>query len=93
MKRWFRSLKTECLDRMVFFGRKSLENACVNTSSITTPNGIIRDAAMSWLSRTVMLVLLLAGSNAESDSVASSSITTVALPDEPCHESDLNLPR
>lgn len=27
MERWFRSLKTECLDRMVFFGRKSLENA------------------------------------------------------------------
>ena len=27
MERWFRRLKTECLDRMVFFGRKSLENA------------------------------------------------------------------
>ena len=27
MERWFRSLKSECLDRMVFFGRKSLENA------------------------------------------------------------------
>ena len=27
MERWFRSLKTECLDRMIFFGRKSLENA------------------------------------------------------------------
>ena len=27
MERWFRSLKTECLDRMVFFERKSLENA------------------------------------------------------------------
>jgi transposase InsO family protein len=27
MERWFRSLKYECLDRMVFFGRKSLENA------------------------------------------------------------------
>jgi putative transposase len=26
MERWFRSLKSECLDRMVFFGRKSLEN-------------------------------------------------------------------
>ena len=27
MERWFRSLKSECLDRMIFFGRKSLENA------------------------------------------------------------------
>jgi len=27
MERWFRSLKTECLDRMVFFGQMSLENA------------------------------------------------------------------
>ncbi len=27
MERWFRSLKSECLDRMVFFGRKSLEHA------------------------------------------------------------------
>ena len=27
MERWFRSLKSECLDRMVFLGRKSLENA------------------------------------------------------------------
>ncbi len=27
MERWFRSLKSECLDRMIFFGRKSLKNA------------------------------------------------------------------
>ena len=27
MERWFRSLKSECLDRMIFFGRKSLVNA------------------------------------------------------------------
>ena len=27
MERWFRSLKSECLDRMVFFGQKSLEHA------------------------------------------------------------------
>ena len=27
MERWFRSLKSECLDQMVFFERKSLENA------------------------------------------------------------------
>jgi len=27
MERWFRSLKPECLDRMIFFGRTSLENA------------------------------------------------------------------
>ena len=27
MERWFRSLKSECLARMIFFGRKSLENA------------------------------------------------------------------
>ena len=27
MERWFRSLKTEYIDRMIFFGRKSLENA------------------------------------------------------------------
>ncbi|MEO1995145.1 MAG: integrase core domain-containing protein [Planctomycetaceae bacterium] len=27
MERWFRSLKSECLDRMVFFGQKSLEKA------------------------------------------------------------------
>ena len=27
MERWFRSLKSECLERMIFFGRKSLENA------------------------------------------------------------------
>ena len=27
MERWFRSLKSECLDRMISFGRKSLENA------------------------------------------------------------------
>ncbi len=27
MERWFRSLKSECLSRMIFFGRKSLENA------------------------------------------------------------------
>ena len=27
MERWFRSLKSECLDRMIFFGQKSLERA------------------------------------------------------------------
>ena len=27
MERWFRSLKSEWLDRMIFFGRKSLKNA------------------------------------------------------------------
>ena len=27
MERWFLSLKSECLDRMIFFGQKSLENA------------------------------------------------------------------
>jgi len=27
LERWFRSLKSECLDRMIFFGRKSLERA------------------------------------------------------------------
>lgn len=27
MKRWFRSLKSECLDRRIFFRPKSLENA------------------------------------------------------------------
>ena len=27
MERWFRSLKSECLDRMIFFGRGSLERA------------------------------------------------------------------
>jgi transposase InsO family protein len=27
MERWFRSLKSECLDRMIFFGRESLERA------------------------------------------------------------------
>ena len=27
MERWFRSLKSECLDRMIFFGRRSIERA------------------------------------------------------------------
>jgi putative transposase len=27
MERWFRSLKSECLSGMIFFGRQSLENA------------------------------------------------------------------
>ena len=27
MERWFRSLKSECLSRIIFFGRQSLENA------------------------------------------------------------------
>jgi len=27
MERWFRSLKSECLERMIFFGRNSFENA------------------------------------------------------------------
>ena len=27
MERWFRSLKSECLERTIFFGRKSLGNA------------------------------------------------------------------
>ena len=27
MERWFRSLKSECLERMIFFGQKSLERA------------------------------------------------------------------
>ena len=27
MERWFRSLKSECLDRMIFFGRRSVKNA------------------------------------------------------------------
>ena len=27
MERWFRNLKSECLNRMIFFGRTSLENA------------------------------------------------------------------
>ena len=28
MERFFRSLKSECLDRMIFFGERSLRNAC-----------------------------------------------------------------
>ena len=28
LERFFRSLKSECLDRMIFFGEKSLRNAC-----------------------------------------------------------------
>jgi len=27
MERWFRSLKSECLDRMILFGKGSLERA------------------------------------------------------------------
>ncbi|MEO2017317.1 MAG: integrase core domain-containing protein [Fuerstiella sp.] len=27
MERWFRSLKSECLDRMIFFGQRSFERA------------------------------------------------------------------
>jgi len=27
MERWFKSLKTECLDRLIFFGRQSLKRA------------------------------------------------------------------
>ncbi len=27
MERWFRSLRSECLNRMIFFGRKSLQTA------------------------------------------------------------------
>ena len=27
MERWFKSLKSECLDRMIFFGHHSLERA------------------------------------------------------------------
>ena len=27
MERWFRTLKSECLSRIIFFGRQSLENA------------------------------------------------------------------
>ena len=30
MERWFRSLKSECLDRMIFFGQRSLERAVTN---------------------------------------------------------------
>ena len=30
MERWFRSLKSECLHRMVFFGQRSLERAVTN---------------------------------------------------------------
>ena len=30
MERWFRSLKSECLDRMIFFGPRSLERAVAN---------------------------------------------------------------
>ena len=30
MERWFRSLKSECLSRMIFFGRQSLERAVTN---------------------------------------------------------------
>ena len=28
MERFFRSLKSECLERMIFFGERSLRNAC-----------------------------------------------------------------
>ena len=30
MERWFRSLKSECLNRMIFFGQRSLERAVAN---------------------------------------------------------------
>jgi len=30
MERWFRSLKSECLDRMIFFGQRSFERALTN---------------------------------------------------------------
>ena len=30
MERWFRSLKSECLSRIIFFGRQSLERAVTN---------------------------------------------------------------
>jgi len=30
MERWFRRLKSECLDRIIFFGQRSLERAVTN---------------------------------------------------------------
>ena len=43
MERWFRSLKSECLDRMIFFGQWSLENAVRDLNSLLTPKTCIID--------------------------------------------------
>jgi hypothetical protein len=46
-ERWVRSVKEECLSKVILFGERSLRHALAESSSITTANEIIKAKTMS----------------------------------------------
>jgi transposase InsO family protein len=70
MERWFRSLKSECLSRMIFFGRQSLERAVTNFVQHYRARETIRASAMHSSIQRKEAVPSLVRSSAENDSVA-----------------------
>jgi len=93
MERWFRSLKFECLDRMVFFGERSLKRAVCEYVEHYYRERNHQGLGINSSNQMTSSVAVRAGSSAVNDLVVCLSTTTVTLPDDSCHESDVNFLR
>ena len=81
MERWFRSLKSECLHRMVFLGQRSLENAVREYVQHYHGERNHQGLGNEPIDPEKGAVPSLVRSSAENDSVACSRTTTVAMPE------------
>ncbi len=81
-ERFVRSIKSECLNRMIFFGAESLRHAIRELVDIITPNEIIRDSETACCSQRSALAILTPMSIGASVLEGCSAITTVPRPDE-----------
>lgn len=84
MERWFRSLKSECLDQMICFERKSLENTVREYVEYYHAERNHQGLGNELIEPVDDADPSLAGSDAESDSVACPSSTIVPLREAFC---------
>jgi transposase InsO family protein len=70
-ERWVRSVKEECLSKVILFGERSLRRALSEYVDIITPSGIIRGSATSCCFRGVRTSAVTVLFNAASDWAAS----------------------
>ena len=93
-ERFVRSIKYECLDRMIFIGQASLRCAVAEYRAITTRSEIIRGWTIGWSGRCRALYKELGWSAGSRDSVGCSTFTIAKRHDahrlskwtiRPCH--------
>ena len=74
-ERWVRSVKEECLSKVILFGERSLRRAPERICrTLSMPSGIIRGRAMSCCSLAIQTFTARASCNAASDWVGSCAI-------------------